>query len=284
MHRTALRRAPGVRAFSLAGVFVINLDRRPDRWAAVSHLCKRAALPPDLIERVPAVEGSEVHVEACYRCGVVSRLGLQRLREPPAHHIWGMDLNPGALGCALSHIQLWSRIAASSIPSVATATLSTPSAASPAKTCYLVLEDDAELVDSETVSSSSSPPLLEELHRRMERRVPPDWELVYIGGLDTAGQCASLAVAEGVARVPQYHRTTSAYLVTPLGARRLLATCLPLTFQLDTAMTMRVGLPHGSLPLPGALPYVLDPVSYTLQPPLLRQSAHLGTDIQQRTA
>lgn len=270
-------------ALSLAGVFVINLDRRPDRWAAIRHVCLRAGLPSRLIERVPAVEGAAVDAAACLQCGFISRLGLMRLSEPSEHRIWGMDLNPGALGCALSHVQLWSRIAALDTPSAA---VFCPSFISSAveKKCYLVLEDDAELVDRQREESmstpSSSPSLLDALHHRMDQRVPSDWELLYIGGLDTAGQCSRLQVAEGVARVPQYHRTTSAYLLTPQGARRLLATCLPLTFQLDTVMTIKAGLPRGRPSSPSAMPYVLDPVSYTLQPPLMRQSALLGTDIQ----
>ncbi|KPI87354.1 glycosyl transferase-like protein [Leptomonas seymouri] len=283
MHRTFHCLMPTAKPFSLCGVFVINLDRRPDRWEAISQVCARARLASDMIERVTAVDGSLVDVNACYNCGFVSRLGLLRLQEPDDHHIWGMDLNRGALGCALSHIQLWGRIASlskmghasiASLPSSSTSLASTSITSS--KECYLILEDDAELADD---GDSSHRPFLEELQDRMDR-VPSNWELVYVGGLDTAGQCDSMRVAKGVAHVPQYHRTTSAYLLTPQGARRLLATCLPLPFQLDTVMTMKVGLPPGLRYAPDAIPYVLDPVSYTLQPPLMRQSAHLGTDIQ----
>jgi GR25 family glycosyltransferase involved in LPS biosynthesis len=276
MHRSFGRLAPLTRPFSINGVFVINLDRRPDRWAAISHVCKRAGLPSDVTQRVSAVDGTSLDVEACHRCGFVSKLGMLRLQEPAAHHIWGMDLNRGALGCALSHVQLWSRIASlSSALTPTTASSFTPMPSQ--KGCYLILEDDAELISAAGDSACS---FLEELQSRMDG-VPLDWELVYVGGLDTAGQCAATLVADGVSRVPQYHRTTTAYLLTPQGARRLLATCVPLTFQLDTMMTMKVGLPSGQPTVHGAVPYVLDPVSYTLQPPLMKQAAHLGTDIQE---
>ncbi|KAL7695977.1 glycosyl transferase-like protein [Lotmaria passim] len=283
MRRTPRWFSQAAQPFSLDGVFVINLDRRPDRWVAISRVCAQGGLPLSLVNRVAAVDGSRVDAEACHRCGFVSRLGLMRLREPAEHHIWGMDLNRGALGCALSHIQLWSRIASlSQVDNTATTTspsLSSSSAAKASpKSCFLVLEDDAEPVAG---ADSTSHSFFEELQRRM-RHVPPDWELVYVGGLDTAGQCSAMQVAPGVAHVPQYHRTTSAYLLTTSGARRLLATCVPLTFQLDTVMTMKVGLPAGQLAASeAAVPYVLDPVSYTLQPPLMQQSAALGTDIQQ---
>lgn len=271
------------RPLSLERVFAINLDRRPDRWAAIQAVCARAGLPAERTERVPAVEGSRLDVNAAHRCGFVSALGLRRLKEPPEHHIWGMDLNKAALGCALSHIHLWARIAA--LGKVSNISAEAPAAALP-KQCFLVLEDDSTLADSDdsgtdSLAASPSLPFLDQLQRRMNS-VPPDWELVYVSGLDTAKQCPHMQVAKGVARVPQYHRTTNAYLVTPQGARRLLATCVPLTFQLDTAMTMNVGYSPGVVGVAGAqtLPHVLDPVCYTLQPPLMQQAAQLGTDIQ----
>ncbi|CAM44120.1 glycosyl transferase-like protein [Leishmania braziliensis MHOM/BR/75/M2904] len=271
------------RPFSLERIFVINLDRRPDRWVAIQAVCARAGLPVERTERVPAIEGSLVDVNVAYRCGLVSALGLRRLKEPSEHHVWGMDLNKAALGCALSHIHLWARIAA--LGKVSNVSAEASAVVLP-KQCFLVLEDDSTLADakgsdSESPAASPSPPFLDQLQRRMSS-VPPDWELVYVSGLDTARQCPHMQVAEGVAHVPQYHRTTNAYLVTPQGARRLLATCVPLTFQLDTVMTMNVGYPPGMVGVAGVktLPYVLDPVCYTLQPPLMRQSAQLGTDIQ----
>ncbi|KAK7197917.1 glycosyl transferase-like protein [Novymonas esmeraldas] len=294
-HLRRLQRRAVDDVIALEHIFVINLDRRPDRWAAVQAVCAGAGLPAARTERVSAVDGAGVDVVAAHRCGFVSALGLRRLQEPPRHHIWGMDLNKAALGCALSHIHLWARIAA--LGSVADVSAG-GSAAAPARPtrCCLVLEDDAALVPDtrgsgsgdDGASTSSPASFLADLHGRL-RHVPSDWELLYVGGLDTAGQCPMMQVAPGVARVPQYHRTTSAYLLTPRGARRLLATSLPLTFQLDTAMTMNVGYPPsssggGTAGGAATLPYVLDPVCYTLQPPLLQQAAELGTDIQHAAA
>lgn len=280
--RSRLTEAAGL-TFALERVFVINLDRRLDRWAAIQAVCADAGITAERMERVPAVDGALIDVDAAHRCGFVSSLGLRRLREPPAHHIWGMDLNRAALGCALSHVHLWARIAALHAPTAAP------------KRSYLILEDDATLAgggDSlsgvRTAAHTSHPtaPFLAQLETRM-RCVPSDWDLVYVGGLDTAAQCPMMTVADGVAHVPQYHRTTSAYLVTPNGARRLLALCLPLTFQVDTVMTMKVGYPQAGMssgsaaaPRTAKVPYVLDPVCYTLQPPLMTQAAQLGSDIQ----
>ncbi|KEG10109.1 putative glycosyl transferase-like protein [Trypanosoma grayi] len=157
-----------------------------------------------------------------------------------------MDLNPAAVGCALSHALLWAAIAARR------------------QRCVLVVEDD-----------SMFPP---DFHQRYEERVghvPRDWELLYVSGLDTAGQAPLLRVAEGVSRVPQLHRTTNCYVVSHQGARRLLELCLPMTYQLDTMMTMHT-IPDDKV----EVPHVTSPVCYTLQPPLVVQTTRMGSDIQ----
>lgn len=227
-------------------VYIINLRRRADRWTFMTEQLARAGLGGECVQRVEAVEGAAADVRALERHGVLSPLAAHRLLHS-AHPVWGMDLTPGAVGCALSHVRLWAAVAAA--------------AAEPRALPALVLEDDARLPEDLCARYTALLP-----------RVPPDWQLLYLGGLDTAGQCGALRVASDVCRVPQFHRTTSAYAVTPAGAQRLLATCLPLTFQVDTMMTMRVeGAP---------VPHVRDPVCYTVQPPLVTQAEQLGTDIQ----
>lgn len=248
-------------------IFIINLTQRRDRWDFIQAECQRVGLPPLLINRIPAVVGQQVNLQRAYEGSLISKLGYRRLQQPPGDQIWGMDLNTGAVGCALSHLLVWSRIAAS------TASLASHHLPSGDKPCYLVLEDDSVFFPG----CDGLPNFLQRFTSRM-RAVPNDWELVYLCGLDTGNQCRHLMVGDGVARVPQLHRTTNGYVVTPSGAQRLLEVCFPLTYQLDTAMTMNVGLPSGSPS--SSIPYVLDPISYTLQPPLIRQAEQLGTDIQ----
>lgn len=243
-------------------VLVINLDRRPERWDFVRRqLVERAGLPASCIERVSAVEGRAVNMDRLRACGLLSRLGWRRLQEPVSRQIWGLDLNPGAVGCALSHIRLWSRIV-----SEGTATASTLT-----KLSYLVVEDDSLFPQG----------FLTACLARLAH-VPADWQLLYLSGLDTANECPGLVVAPGVSRVPQFHRTTNAYAVTVEGARRLLHTCVPLTFQLDTMMTRNVFTEsrESGDSVVGKPCFVHDPVSYTLQPPLVVQATRFGSDIQ----
>ncbi|EAN79951.1 glycosyl transferase-like protein [Trypanosoma equiperdum] len=227
-------------------VYVINLDRRPDRWEFATQQLSRAGFLHEEYVRFPAVDGRNVDLQKAHACGLISRLGLLRLQEPEHRRIWGMDLNPGAVGCALSHALLWAQIAASRHRSV------------------LVVEDDSLFP--------------QDFHHKYEARakqVPSDWELLYVSGLDTAGQAPQLRVAEGVCRVPQMHRTTNCYVVSHRGARLLLDACFPVTYQLDTMMTLRTA-GDGA----GGVPYVTVPNCYTLQPPLVVQATRMGSDIQ----
>ncbi|RNF07998.1 glycosyl transferase-like protein [Trypanosoma conorhini] len=230
-------------------VYVINLDRRPDRWEFISRQLQRAGFREGDYERFVAIDGHAVDVQKARECGLVSLLGLLRLRERDGRRIWGMDLNPAAVGCALSHASIWATIAARRYG------------------CALVVEDD-----------SLFPRGFQQEYEERMRRVPRDWELLYVSGLDTANQASQLRVAEGVSRVPPLHRTTNCYVVSHQGARQLLQLCLPMTYQLDTMMTM-----HVTSDVEGGVPYVTSPVCYTLQPPLVVQATRMGSDIQSST-
>lgn len=261
-------------------VFLLNLDRRPDRWHAFQEGFREAAGEDSLalVERVSAVDGSRVDMDALLKRGLLSRLGHRRLQEPPARRIWGMDLTPGAVGCALSHIKLWGRIAAAGA-----ATPASSQGSQGGMGCmeggkgrpFLVMEDDC-VFPPRGVDLASA-------YEERLRHVPSGgWDLLYLSGLDTANQCPQLMVGSGVARVPQFHRTTNAYVITPSGAEELLALTVPLTYQLDTTMTLQVGYEEGGAGGAGVVPppYVRRPRCYTLVPPLITQSALSVGDVQ----
>ena len=192
-----------------------------------------------LLQRIPVVHVEAVRGAACLpqlsrmvQAGLLTPLGAQRALLPESGKVWGMDLTPGAIGCALSHFLIWHAVAAMNAGGAA------PGFVGGA----LVLEDDC-LIPTQFLSKLG--------HRWSF--VPPDWQLVYLSGLDTFGKGPRLpyfgrqAVPTGttpslqpslVRAVHQLHRTTNAYVVNASGARRLLELCCPLTFQLDTQMTM----------------------------------------------
>jgi len=209
-----------------------------------------ARIPFKENEFVAAVDGSLIDRARLAQSGLISPLGLARLNS--ASPIWGMDLTLGAVGCALSHINIWAEVAARQLQ------------------CALVLEDDCLFRHG----SGDGVPFADEYMRRMAY-VPDDWEVVYLSGLDTQHQGHLLDLGNGVRRVHQFHRTTNAYVVSAEGARSLLKHCCPITFQLDTMMTM-----HCARDTRTQAMYVVAPVSYTLHPPLIVQATRWGSDIQ----
>lgn len=243
-------------------VFIINLKHRPERFAFISEELSRSGISQRTgydVERIDAVEGKHLNPTVLQERGFLSRLGALRLAEREENKIWGMDLNAGALGCAMSHVLLWSRIAQERLSSV------------------LVVEDDSLFPpDGSFIAQYSD---------RM-RHVPKPWHFVYISGLDTAKMAPALTVAPGVSLVPQMHRTTNAYVVSHDGARGMLEACLPLTYQIDTQMTAETQLfaapqSHQGSSGSGGVPYAsCIPHYYTLQPPIVVQATRFGSDIQ----
>jgi GR25 family glycosyltransferase involved in LPS biosynthesis len=230
---------------------------------------------------VDAYDGARVSPAALRRSRLVTPEGLERLALPERSRTWGMDLSAGGVGCALSHADVWCSI----LENVAAADLGALTSAGGDAAALelavhellarpaLVLEDDTQLPDD-------FPALL----RRRLAAVPDDYQLVFASGLDTEGAAPRLQVAPGVCRVPRLYRTTNCYVLRPQGAASLLQLCLPMTVQLDTAMTT---LLCGGPAVPGSGPrasglsdYVTALPAYCLHPPIAAQLTRLGSDIQ----
>eukprot|EP00759_Apiculatamorpha_spiralis_P047282 PhF_6_TR43081/c0_g1_i1/m.65778 len=211
-------------------VYVINLTHRKDRWDHITKLMGQIGFgDTEPYRRYPAIYGRNVNPQTLVKRGLLSPFGLTRLTLPDNEKIWGMDLTQGGIGCALSHIHLWSRISALNLQSV------------------LIVEDDTEF----------APNFFERLEV-VWPQIPTDWEVLYLSGLDTTNECGKLMVSTNISRVPQLYRTTNLYMVNAKGSRSLLKRCVPLTFQLDTQMTMVVR----DSPNVGTPSYVADPVMY----------------------
>lgn len=87
--------------------FIINLDRRPDRWEQVQGELKKVGLAN--ITRIPAVDGK-----------FLSARGLQDIMQPEIFATLGKlrethkELGSvGAIGCYLSHMKIWQLVAES---------------------------------------------------------------------------------------------------------------------------------------------------------------------------
>lgn len=394
-------------------VFVINLDRRKDRWENIyKQLTEVVGIPPGLIERVSAVDGQRLlqpphpctssshastekgvdhekgpakwNQEVLHRlvaAKLLSPLGRRRLEASRREQIWGMDLTPGAVGCALSHLEVWRQIFSleGSSRNYSRSPCCSKSdsnenflsffAAPPARNLYLVLEDDAVFSPSflsdyhqrvtvalsldDKIQASLKNEDNEEKLKANENSVPfsfffpPEiqkWELLYLGGLDTGKECKNLSLAHlflhdvdekpiesqdfrvtcdrkclsrqkvvkelykslsQICLVPALHRTTTAYVVSAVGAAQLLQVCFPLTFQIDTEMTRSATSidsttekrenkrehciskkknltdeNDGVFRNFSSLAFVRTPSCLTLQPPLVCQCSEMDSDIQ----
>lgn len=284
----ALQRMP------FAKVFVINLARRPERFSFIEEQLEKAGICGECVERVDAVDGGGLSsAEELRNQGVLSPLGYLRYTADQSQQIWGMDLTCGAVGCAMSHLKTWNRIAMLEAEAALSELRVTdhPTTTVSGSSCYLVVEDDSVLSSRflddymEVMNDFQSCPTLSAEDR--------EWELLYVAGLDTGHQCADLTLPypsvskHRVCRVPQLHRTTNAYVVTAKGAATLSQVCFPLTFQLDTEMTSRVKPWGGGGGGVAAVRHhnpeaacVHDPPSLTIQPPLVYQHTRFSSDIQ----
>ncbi|KPI89699.1 glycosyltransferase family-like protein [Leptomonas seymouri] len=239
------------------GCYVLNLDRRPDRWAHAQSQIKRAKLhqflkPNVEVTRVCGVDGKTLDVAALHKKGVLTDLGYQRYQLPTEQKLFGMDLTNGAIGCALGHRAVWQRVVAEHLK------------------CALILEDDFEFHHR--------------FARQFEKRwscVPKDWGVVHLGGLDllAAGKPPRPYVADGVRLAYQGHRELTAYVVHAASAQRCLDLSLPMTWQVDTHTTSCLADDPAAQDK-----YTCDPKMYVFQPSLVIQITSLGTDVQKKAA
>jgi len=88
-------------------IYCINLDHRPERWSYMQRQFEALAMP---VQRWSAVDGSTIDgecLEELVEGGELHKDAVPRLLLPDDQKIFGMDLTPGAIGCALSHMHVW---------------------------------------------------------------------------------------------------------------------------------------------------------------------------------
>jgi GR25 family glycosyltransferase involved in LPS biosynthesis len=257
LHRTRLHRVPGGASASFPGypfdgVFVLNLDRRPDRWRGVLEQLRRARIDPARVTRVPGVDGATLPpVAQLVANGTLTATGAQRMVDVPVKDkLYGMDLTPGAVGCALGHRAIWRAVADGGLR------------------CALILEDDVELH-----------PRIARTFAERWQHMPSDWQLAYLGGVDLLrdGKPPRPFVASGVRRAFKGHRELTAYVVHAASAARCLELTQPLTWQIDTHICATCAFDAAAQD-----EYISDPLSYVLQPSLAIQVAKFGTDVQKQ--
>lgn len=168
-----------------------RLARFRARYAA----CDFSDVP---LERLQAADGRALRddqLRALVRPDALARLDDTRRTGTRVAH---RDLTPGAVGCYLSHLRAWQRVAGSDVPYA------------------FVFEDDADL----------APDALARFGRACAQAAG-DWDVMLLG-------CDGEGVPAGpdVTRISRFLRL-HAYAITPAAARRLRESALPMRQQVD---------------------------------------------------
>ena len=230
-------------------VYCINLDRRRDRWQHVQRQLRVAQLPLSQVERVSGVDGTTLDLDALHKQGILTDMAMERLKSVPTEQkLFGMDLTMGAVGCALSHRNVWQTICERR------------------NECALILEDDVEFHPS--ISKTFS---------KRWSKVPSNWGVVYFGGLDllSSGKPPRPYIDEGIRYAFQGHRELTAYVVNRQSAERCLQLSQSMTWQIDTHICCNFTRDETADD-----DYISDPLSLVFQPSLAIQIAKFGTDVQ----
>lgn len=173
--------------------YIINLDKRTDRMAVTVPKLHRFGFD---VERWPAVDARRM-----------SRGDVDGVVRPDARApIWRgwraehSELSLGAVGCFLSHLQIWASLAES-----------------PEGAGALVFEDDTDpTITSEQVDAALV-------------GLPDDWDIVFLGVFGEPYDPARLSI-----RRVEWFFGAHAYIIRRRCAQKLLASALPMHVQLDS--------------------------------------------------
>jgi GR25 family glycosyltransferase involved in LPS biosynthesis len=206
-----------------ADVYVINLDRRPDRWELMSGRLALSGVSSSPT-RVPATDGSLLDLANSPR--------LSRLFSLEGWRYGGAGGNPyqdhayrtGVLGCAHSHFTTWGAIGSSAAArDEATGLRSGDRVSGPGSQIYLILEDDVELAGPFWEDRGNWGDLVGAL------RDNGQWDICFLGTLDERDMYGDLTIFSvggiEVQRMSTEGRAHGAgafaMLVRPRGARKL---------------------------------------------------------------
>lgn len=171
-------------------IFVINLNESKERMDKIRKQCKQANLQ---IQRFSAINGKNIN-----RNDVKDLIDNKFLVKIPN----------GVLGCSLSHIKIWQKVAKSNYNNV------------------LILEDDIII-----------PKNFWYLFNEYYKKLPPNWDIVYLGGSNIYGKLINDKILLPINNIKNRGNTvnlgTYAYLIKKKTAIRLLKEVLPINKDFD---------------------------------------------------
>ena len=195
--------------------YVINLDRRRDRWEALEAQPEVRKIPN--VQRFSAVDGKTLNAETDSRISVIGRYNIKNFTRR-SHDM--LD-SIGGVGCALSHITLWQKLAASD------------------QEVFLILEDDLIVRDGmwgRVRTAFAKYPWLADTSK---------WDLWSLGNIACNSAIGTFNGGDDLSN-HKYEDTwvqckeflgLNGYFLTKAGAKKLLSEVFPLQQHIDWYIT-----------------------------------------------
>jgi len=176
------------------GIYIINLDSRIDRFQITSNLLNKYDFKN--IIRFSAINGKNL-----------SKNELTKIIEPSAlksifdnYRKEHYELSYGAVGCSLSHFNLWKKLEIDNLDSI------------------IIFEDD-------TFPSFN----FIELQQIIENYAPNDWDIILFGGIYNKYK----NINNYIHKIYSFYQT-HAYIINKKGALKLLDKAFPIKKQIDS--------------------------------------------------
>lgn len=192
-------------------IYVVSLERSLDRRAHMKAQLDRLGLA---FEWIAAVDGASLSSE-----DLRALAGPQAFETQPSI---GRAMTTSEIGCALTHAEVWRRVANSDAPAA------------------LVLEDDvdvhqklAAMVQRAAANAEHADVVLFGHHSSRQPWRPGE-PFDHVHGALTTLSGRAIGQCHRMAPIVEYAQGAYAYLVTPVGARKLLQLATPIRMPADT--------------------------------------------------
>ena len=170
-------------------IFIINLDRSPKRLEFMEKQCNNNNI---VFERFPGIDGSKLNISELLKNNLLKDKKIIK----------------GALGCSLSHINLWKKIKNSSYNNI------------------LILEDDC-LIESNFWKKFN----------QYSYQIPKDYDILYLGGSNIYGNKISKNILSPVIKTRNSDQTentgTYAMIINIKAINSLLKNITPIDDYID---------------------------------------------------
>ncbi|XP_055855692.1 glycosyltransferase 25 family member [Episyrphus balteatus] len=228
---------PEKHKLTLDHIYMINLERRPERKFRMDNLFRELGLD---VEHFPAVDGKKLDIN------IIKDMGIELFEgyEDPYHH---RQMTMGEIGCFLSHYRIWEKMIANNQKEV------------------LIIEDDIRF---ESYFTDRAVSILE------QARNTGEFDLIYFGRKRLKDEIEpEVEKTENLVHVG-YSYWTLGYVLTLSGAKKLIASeplkklipvdeYLPVMFNRHPNDTWSSGFSPRNLKAYSAAPLIMFPTHYT---------------------